>query len=112
MNIKACEAWLNERTEGTFIAFVFISSYAHQFLKLSVLLYILYMVDGCTLSNSLVVIGVHNIPKERLLMELNMRRIPIPKRGTATSTGIACLATSDGEGYSWCKRCEVFQRAR
>ncbi len=30
MNIKACEAWLNERTEGTFSAFVFISYLAHQ----------------------------------------------------------------------------------
>jgi hypothetical protein len=30
MNIKACEAWLNERTEGTLSAFVFISYLAHQ----------------------------------------------------------------------------------
>jgi hypothetical protein len=27
MNTKACEAWLNERTEGAFIALVFISTY-------------------------------------------------------------------------------------
>jgi hypothetical protein len=31
MNITACEAWLNERTEGMFIALVFISSYIHEF---------------------------------------------------------------------------------
>ena len=40
------------------------------------------MVDGCTLSNSLLV-GVHNIPKARLLVELHMRRIPIPTKGRA-----------------------------
>jgi len=38
------------------------------------------MLDGCTLSNSLLV-GVHNIPKARLLVELDMRRIPIPRKG-------------------------------
>ena len=48
------------------------------------------MLDGCTLSNSLVS-GVHNIPKQRLLMELQMRRIPIPKRGIAQSTSRASL---------------------
>ena len=40
------------------------------------------MVDGCTLSNSLLV-GVHNIPKARLLLELDMRRIPIPTKSRA-----------------------------
>jgi hypothetical protein len=48
------------------------------------------MLDGCTLSNSLVV-GVHNIPKQRLLLELQIRRIPIPTRGIAPSTRRACL---------------------
>jgi hypothetical protein len=48
------------------------------------------MVDGCTLSNSLLV-GVHNIPNARLLVELDMRCIPIPTKGRATSTGRACL---------------------
>jgi hypothetical protein len=31
MNITACEVWLNERTEGMFIALVFISPYIHEF---------------------------------------------------------------------------------
>ena len=48
------------------------------------------MLDGCTLSNSLVA-GVHNIPKQRLLIELNMRRMPIPKRGIAPSTRRPCI---------------------
>jgi hypothetical protein len=48
------------------------------------------MLDGCTLSNSLVVV-VHNIPKHRLLMELELRRIPIPKKDIAPSTRRACL---------------------
>jgi hypothetical protein len=48
------------------------------------------MLDGCTLSNSLVV-GVHNIPKHRLLLELQMRCIPVPPRGIAPSTQRACL---------------------
>jgi hypothetical protein len=33
MNIKACEAWLNERNEGTLFVFVFISYLAHQVRK-------------------------------------------------------------------------------
>ncbi len=41
--------------------------------------------DGCTLSNNLVV-GVHNIPKERLLTELDTRHIPIPRRETASTS--------------------------
>jgi hypothetical protein len=48
------------------------------------------MLDGCTLSNS-VVVGVHNIPKQRLLLELQMRCIPVPTRGIALSTQRACL---------------------
>jgi hypothetical protein len=64
-------------------------SYFHM-LGLSILPKLLYMLDGCTLSNSSVA-GVHNIPKQRLLMELEMRRIPIPKRGIAPSTRRACL---------------------
>ncbi len=64
-------------------------SYFHM-LGLSILPKLLYMLDGCTLSNSLVA-GVHNIPKQRLLMDLEMRRIPIPKRGIAPSTRRACL---------------------
>jgi hypothetical protein len=62
-----------------------------NFKNLSVLPYIVYMVYGCNnLSNSLLV-GVHNIPKARLLMELDMRRIPIQTKGTAASKGRACL---------------------
>ena len=52
--------------------------------------YIIYMLDGCTLSNSLVA-GVHNIPKQRLLLELQMRCIPVPTRGIAPSTQRGCL---------------------
>ena len=48
------------------------------------------MLDGCTLSNSLVA-GVHNIPKQRLLLELQMRCIPVPTRGIAPSTQRGCL---------------------
>ncbi len=60
-----------------------------NFIDFSISPYIIYMLDGCTLPNSLVA-GVHNIPKQRLLMELEMRRIPIPKRGFAPSTRRAC----------------------
>ena len=35
------------------------------------------VLDGCTLSNNLIV-GVHNISKERLLIEFTDRRMPIP----------------------------------
>ena len=37
MNTKACEAWLNERTEGAYIALVFSSTYSYQFHRLFVL---------------------------------------------------------------------------
>ncbi len=47
--------------------------------------YIFKSLDGCTLSNNLVV-GVHNIPKERLLTELDIRHIPIPRRDTASTS--------------------------
>ncbi len=65
-----------------------------NFENLSYLPYIVYMVDGCTLSNSLLV-GVYNIPKARLLVKLDMRSIPIPIKGRATSTGSSVL-TSNG----------------
>jgi hypothetical protein len=71
MNIKDCEAWLNEQTGGMLTTLVasHMSNYVYLSLPLS---YILFIVDGCTLSNNLAV-GVHNIPKERLLTELDIR---------------------------------------
>ncbi len=66
--------------------------------------------DGHTLSNS-VIVGVHHIGKERLLLELNMRRIPIPIRGKS-NVYTQRLLTSHGCGFSWCTRREVQLRAR
>ncbi len=37
MSTKACEAWLNERTEGAYIALVFSSTYSYQFHRFFVL---------------------------------------------------------------------------
>ena len=49
------------------------------------------MLDGCTLSNSLIV-GVHHISKERLLIELASRSMVIPSIGIALATrSAACL---------------------
>jgi hypothetical protein len=61
-----------------------------NFTNFSILPDFLYVVDGCTLSNS-VIVGVHHISKERLHIELNMRRIPIPIRAKSTSTPRASL---------------------
>ena len=50
------------------------------------------MVDGCTLSNSLLV-GVHNISKERLVMELANRGIPLPQRVSVEEPGFGGIPT-------------------
>ena len=81
MNTKECEAWLNERTEGSYVDHVDIKQYEQ--LHLSFHFASLHFLEGCTLSNNPVV-GVHNIPKERLLTELDIRHIPIPRRDTAS----------------------------
>ena len=54
------------------------------------------MLDGCTLSNSLLV-GVHHISKERLLIELASRSMVIPSIGIALATRSAsCLLHGAG----------------
>ncbi len=50
------------------------------------------MVDGCTLSNNLLV-GVHNISKERLVMELENRGIPLPQRVSEDEPGLGSIPT-------------------
>ena len=50
------------------------------------------MLDGCIMSNSLLV-GVHNISKERLVMELANRGIPLPQRVSGEEPGLGSIPT-------------------
>jgi hypothetical protein len=109
MNTKACEAWLNERTEGAVIALVYIYPSLHPFHRLFDFafhyLHARWMYSlkqsccrGTQHSEATITFGVTNAFHS------------CPNKGDCCVYATRLL-TYDWDGFNWCTRCEVFQRA-
>lgn len=109
MNTKACEAWLNERTEGAVIALVYIYPSLHPFHRLfDFAFHYLHARWMYSLKQSCCRGTQH--PEATITFGVTNAFHSCPNKGDCCVYATRLL-TYDWDGFNWCTRCEVFQRA-